>query len=112
MQVSGQRPAGISACALTAMLDKVFMFGGLLGFDPVTFTDDVWMFHTTTSKWVLGHPSGPAPCGRWGHSMVAWNNKVFVFAGSCPGNTFNRSEERRVGKECVSTCRFRCVPYH
>src|SRR3546814_11834892 len=23
----------------------------------------------------------------------------------------NRSEERRVGKECVSTCRSRCSPY-
>src|SRR3546814_18073180 len=23
-----------------------------------------------------------------------------------------RSEERRVGKECVSTCRYRCWPYH
>src|SRR3546814_11718931 len=23
-----------------------------------------------------------------------------------------RSEERRVGKECVSTCRSRCAPYH
>src|SRR3546814_4158244 len=23
-----------------------------------------------------------------------------------------RSEERRVGKECVSTCRSRCSPYH
>src|SRR3546814_12306180 len=23
-----------------------------------------------------------------------------------------RSEERRVGKECVSTCRSRCQPYH
>src|SRR3546814_18941876 len=25
---------------------------------------------------------------------------------------FNRSEERRVGKECVSKCRSRCAPYH
>src|SRR3546814_16795162 len=25
---------------------------------------------------------------------------------------FKRSEERRVGKECVSKCRFRCSPYH
>src|SRR3546814_16376568 len=25
---------------------------------------------------------------------------------------FNRSEERRVGKECVSTCRFRWSRYH
>src|SRR3546814_20268995 len=24
----------------------------------------------------------------------------------------DRSEERRVGKECVSTCRFRWTPYH
>src|SRR3546814_15388835 len=24
----------------------------------------------------------------------------------------HRSEERRVGKECVSTCRSRCAPYH
>src|SRR3546814_16906867 len=23
-----------------------------------------------------------------------------------------RSDERRVGKECVSTCRYRCSPYH
>src|SRR3546814_7878919 len=26
--------------------------------------------------------------------------------------TMDRSEERRVGKECVSTCRSRCSPYH
>src|SRR3546814_12065623 len=25
---------------------------------------------------------------------------------------FARSEERRVGKECVSKCRSRCSPYH
>src|SRR3546814_14179750 len=25
---------------------------------------------------------------------------------------YDRSEERRVGKECVSTCRSRCSPYH
>src|SRR3546814_19741588 len=27
-------------------------------------------------------------------------------------NLVARSEERRVGKECVSTCRSRCSPYH
>src|SRR3546814_19404098 len=27
-------------------------------------------------------------------------------------NIVNRSEERRVGKECVSTCRSRWSPYH
>src|SRR3546814_13444810 len=28
------------------------------------------------------------------------------------GMTFSRSEARRVGKECVSTCRSRWSPYH
>src|SRR3546814_12345047 len=28
------------------------------------------------------------------------------------GTSRHRSEERRVGKECVSTCRSRCSPYH
>src|SRR3546814_12824049 len=37
---------------------------------------------------------------------------------SMPTNTaiwlriFSRSDERRVGKECVSTCRSRCSQYH
>src|SRR6056297_4308262 len=29
-----------------------------------------------------------------------------------PSGVTNRSEERRVGKECVSTCRSRWSPYH
>src|SRR3546814_12756774 len=33
-----------------------------------------------------------------------------IFAAYGPGT--NRSEERRVGKECVSTCRSRWSPYH
>src|SRR3546814_18910587 len=28
------------------------------------------------------------------------------------GATLGRSEERRVGEECVSPCRSRCSPYH
>src|SRR3546814_13823568 len=30
----------------------------------------------------------------------------------CAGSASGRSEERRVGKECVSTCRSRWSPYH
>src|SRR3546814_13161352 len=30
----------------------------------------------------------------------------------CGNSSFQRSEERRVGKECVSTCRSRWSPYH
>src|SRR3546814_19502725 len=32
--------------------------------------------------------------------------------GTRPASTFARSEERRVGKACVSTCRSRWWPYH
>src|SRR3546814_5348420 len=33
-------------------------------------------------------------------------------SGSFVKKTHTRSEERRVGKECVSTCRSRWSPYH
>src|SRR3546814_18597394 len=32
--------------------------------------------------------------------------------GGLPGSESDRSEERSVGKECVSTCRSRWSPYH
>src|SRR3546814_15564101 len=43
--------------------------------------------------------------------------KVVAFIASTPDFTgqpqvANRSEERRVGKECVRTCRSRWSPYH
>src|SRR3546814_15458194 len=31
---------------------------------------------------------------------------------TAPAGTTDRSEERRFGKECFSTCRSRCLPYH
>src|SRR3546814_18843374 len=44
------------------------------------------------------HPEGRAEVGRGGDSF--------------PERVADRSEERRVGKECVSTCRSRWSPYH
>src|SRR3546814_1147260 len=35
-----------------------------------------------------------------------------VKGGLIIGGQYGRSEERRVGKECVSTCRSRGSPYH
>src|SRR3546814_17572641 len=46
-----------------------------------------------------GRPSSPpAPSGHWRNGR--------------PPHAIPRSEERRVGKECVSTCRSRWSPYH
>src|SRR3546814_11572839 len=36
----------------------------------------------------------------------------YVLGGQGMSIVINRSEERRVGKECVSTCRSRWSPYH
>src|SRR3546814_13568808 len=58
----------------------------------------------------------------WGKDFIDLNvdqPEIFVdcnpfIPGDCDGttNSTNRSEERRVGKECVSTCRSRWSPYH
>src|SRR3546814_4476581 len=37
---------------------------------------------------------------------------IFGWPSKWMGPSLNRSEERRVGKECVSTCRSRWAPYH
>src|SRR3546814_5718605 len=69
----------------------------------------------------------PAPCGtgtsarmaqlhakgrlRVGDSFVHESIIGSLFKGRVEAET-RRSEERRVGKECVSTCRSRWSPYH
>src|SRR3546814_4847085 len=50
--------------------------------------------------------------GVTGAKTGPWRTlKAFVFI-SAPGTLTPRSEERRVGKECVSTCKSRWSPYH
>src|SRR3546814_14043962 len=44
-------------------------------------------------------------------ALAAANAKVMAAAAQEPALA-GRSEERRVGTECVSTCRFRWTPYH
>src|SRR3546814_17420884 len=48
------------------------------------------------------------------HHLFAGDNGEWVIgiAGLCGLFFVLRSEERRVGKECVSTCRSRWSPYH
>src|SRR3546814_18936284 len=57
------------------------------------------------------HADRPIPGGRssgWKATASRWSTSV-----RCSASTRrNRSEERRVGKECGSTCRSRWSPYH
>src|SRR3546814_5343331 len=68
------------------------------------------------------HPEGPENCRTLrairpscplpfrGEDMKAWRAAPSrSWRGGCGSG---RSEERRVGKECVSTCRSRWSPYH
>src|SRR3546814_12709989 len=58
-------------------------------------------------------------------TLDAWLDSLVASLGPAPEDNIQarwwkrranlenfRSEERRVGKECVSTCRFRWSPYH
>src|SRR3546814_9508844 len=48
-------------------------------------------------------------CGRVAHLLLY---KHMLYFGGIGTRINFRSEERRVGKECVSTCRSRWSPYH
>src|SRR3546814_20547729 len=63
----------------------------------------------------------PGPCAAIaGITLSGLPSDRFLFAGFLPNKAKARadtiaefkSEERRVGKECVSTCRSRWSPYH
>ena len=45
------------------------------------------------------------------HADVLFGNRIIEPLGDNP-YTIERSEERRVGKECASMCRSRWSPYH
>ena len=49
--------------------------------------------------------------GRGMTKAKKWKIGIIVFLGLV-ATVLIRSEERRVGKECVSTCRSRWSPYH
>src|SRR3546814_17965061 len=53
-----------------------------------------------------------ARAGDAGKGFAVVANEVKELAKETAKATEDRSEERRVGKECVSTCRSRWSPYH
>src|SRR3546814_12691494 len=82
---------------------------------------------TTSILMMLAEASGATACRmrRNGTSLLAANIRHHLEMEHChcgpmchgatasfSSHTTIRSEERRVGKECVSTCRSRCSPYH
>src|SRR3546814_18607291 len=79
-------------------------------------------FHTqkAAGRWQLVTPDGHAffslgvnaVTADGGRSYVEGREFMFTDLPPASGEWAARSEERRVGKECVSTCRSRWAPYH
>ena len=49
---------------------------------------------------------------RGSHYFPEKSSRRAIISNPSSGVILKRSEERRVGKECVSTCRSRWSPYH
>src|SRR3546814_9233160 len=64
-------------------------------------------YYAGQARTLVAPESLPSPTGETNTLQLAGRG---VFACISPWNF--RSEERRVGKECVSTCRSRWSPYH
>src|SRR3546814_13443663 len=58
--------------------------------------------------WALGGLGMPALCGASTYAV----GQVYIKHFEEGGSLLDRSEERRVGKECVRTCRSGWSPYH
>src|SRR3546814_8780611 len=100
-----------------------YCYGGELSYVFHTITYDVFFFssrrrHTrcalVTGVQTCALPiSAPFACmssTKWTDASLP-KRSPFAFTAMQPGLDI-RSEERRVGKECVSTCRSRWSPYN
>src|SRR3546814_18278660 len=84
-------------------------------------SSDLYFFHkdegdeakyTELRKYVLGVIADVLPAELLTANTVYHINPTGRFEIGGPDGDAGRSEERRVGKECVSTCRSRWSPYN
>src|SRR3546814_16293932 len=73
---------------------------------PVIIAADIIHGHRTVFPVPLGEAASFEP------DLAERTARVAAVEASAAGIDWTRSEERRVGKECISTCRSRWSPYH
>src|SRR3546814_13048152 len=89
----------------------------IAGASSIFLASPLWAQGTA---WNGGYPCGPHMAGwhgGWGGMVLGPLLMILVpvlliVAVLLAARRFWRSDERRVGTECVSTCRFRWSPYH
>ncbi|OCL08257.1 cell polarity protein-like protein [Glonium stellatum] len=97
---AGPRPSGRYGHTLNILGSKIYIFGGQVeGFffnDLVAF--DLNSLQSATSRWEVlipnskegtVTPQGPSPPARTNHSIVTWNEKLYLFGGTDGINWFN-----------------------
>src|SRR3546814_12778209 len=71
--------------------------------------------HLSLNNWFVGDAASLADIALFAYTHVAgeggFDLGLYPHIGAWIARV-RRSEERRVGKECVSTCRSRWLPYH
>src|SRR3546814_18448083 len=96
------------------------------------FANQIWQPMVNAAKFPLRSSNyQPVPLASEAHFVARchWSQRIgdgcvidadrpfghlalHFLVGGCKAQTGQRSYERRVGKECVSTCRFRWWPFH
>ncbi|KAJ1563957.1 hypothetical protein HK405_000169 [Cladochytrium tenue] len=66
---------------LTAIGERLYLFGGAHAAGAGACTNDLWVFDTDTSTWSRPVARGGAPSPRRGHSAASWGRRLFVFGG-------------------------------
>src|SRR3546814_7986388 len=103
-------------CVILLMLVDSY-FVGLLSISIFFFFKQKTAYEMRISDWssdVCSSDLQPSQVGRIRQVAVGDQQRQHAHqkTGCQGGGQHDRSEERRVGKECVSTCRSRWSPYH
>src|SRR3546814_19244467 len=108
-------PASISRAGISAGTPRVYTDRPTSGTASIRKRAVAPCFRCSTFS--MNHGCAPRPPERGfvalrGRRLLAVGGRSPVFAAHAGAGDRQRSEERRVGKECVSTCRSRWSPYH
>src|SRR3546814_19539842 len=96
-----------------------FMRSRLTDSEGREYDKEIETFFVSSSLLIESRHRLVAEAVMWGADYILWTDSDHVFPAESLCRLWarnvdivGRSEERRVGKECVSTCRSRWSPYH